>query len=190
MWVPAVQSHWPLFCCATKTTYREGRRLLGLVPSSHHCWSDSLYLPLHGHVSSSSSKDTTNWFHTFCHGRANKQQPHFVNLPWSQASQQTLEQSLCYLLLRDFSCCPWPLPKVSVMKNPRDAETRSGKYQSGSKKSLSTFPEACRYTDLPQSQRPQHSMQRAWRHLVPAFLALPKVTSTAPQARESRTSNH
>lgn len=27
----------------------------------------------------------------------------------------------------DFWCCPCPLPKVSVMKNPRDAETHSGK---------------------------------------------------------------
>lgn len=93
------------------------------------------------------------------------------------------------LLLRDFWCCPCPLPKVSVMKNPRDAETHSGKYQSGSKESVSTFPKVCRYTHHPQLQRPQHSMQKAWRRLVPAFLALPNVTSTAPQARESLTSN-
>lgn len=128
-------------------------------------------------------------FYILCHGSVTKQQPYFVTRPWLQASQQTCEQSLCYLLPRDFWCCPCPLPKVSVTMNPRDAETHSGKHQSGANESVSTFPKACRFAYLPQLQRPQRSMQKAWRHLVPASPALPSVTGTAPQAWVSRTSN-
>lgn len=62
------------------------------------------------------------------------------------------------------------------MKNLRDAET-----QTGSNESVSTFPKACRYTYIPQLQRAQCSMQKAWRHWVPASPALPSLTSTAPQ---------
>lgn len=88
-----------------------------------------------------------------------------------------------------FWCCPCPLPKVSVTMHPRDAETHSGKHQSGSNESVSTFPKACRFAYLPQQQRPQRSTQKAWRHLVPASPALPSVTGTAPQACVSRTSS-
>lgn len=56
-----------------------------------------------------------------------------------------------------FWCCPCPLPKVSVTMHPRDAETHSGKHQSGSNESVSTFPKACRFAYLPQQQRPQHA---------------------------------
>lgn len=189
LWVPAVQSPWPLLYCAIKTTYREGRRILTLVLSSHHCWSDNLYLPLHGHESSSSSKDATNRFIFF----ATKELPsnnHILLPTLSYKQAKTWEQSVYYLLLRDFWCWTCPVPKVSVTKNPRDAETRSGKHQLGSNERVSTFPKVCRFTYVAQLQRPQLSMQKAWRHLVPASPALPNITSAAPQACVSRTCNH
>lgn len=88
---------------------------------------------------------------------------------------KTWEQSLYYLLLRDFWRCPCPLSKVNVTKNSRDAGAHSRKHQLGSSESVSTFPKACRFTYLPRLQRPQLSMQKAWRHLVPASPALAHV---------------
>lgn len=101
-----------------------------------------------------------------------------------------LGNSLYYSLLRDFWRCPCPLPKVSATKNPRDTGTHGEKHQLGSNESISTFPKACRFTYLPQLQRPQLSMQKARRHLVPVSPTLSSATSTAPQAWVSRTSNH
>lgn len=189
MWVLAVLSPWPLLCCAIKATYREGKRLLGHVLSSHHCWSDSLYLPLHEHVASSSSKDSTNWFnillYIYTYTKELPSNNHILLSTLGYKHAKTWEQNLYYLLLRDFWCCPCPLSRVSATKNPRDAETHSEKHQLGSSESTSTFPKAGRFTYLPQL-----SMQKAWRHLVPVSPALPSVTSTAPQAWVSRTSNH
>lgn len=49
-------------------------------------------------------------------------------LGYKQANK--LRKSLYYFFLRDFWCCPCPLPKVSVMKNLRDAETQTGSNES------------------------------------------------------------